>query len=100
MSEWASLMNTLNAAALGAFGRPIAYLPLSGEPLNVRAIVQTGRRSEESAPGTCVLLFLRLADLPTPPERGDEARIDGASYKVFEIEADGEGGVTVALRLA
>ena len=92
-------MNTLNTAVLGAFGREVTYSPQSGEPLNVRAIVQAGRRSEESAPGTYVLLFLRLADLPKPPERGDEAQIDGATYKVFEIEADGEGGVKLALRL-
>jgi len=30
--------------------------------------------------------------------RGDEAQIDGATYKVFEIEADGENGTVPGLR--
>ena len=66
MADWTSRVGALNTAALGGFGREVTYAPQPGEPLNVRAIVQAGRRSEDSAPGTCVLLFLRLADPRQP----------------------------------
>ncbi len=92
-------MGVLNTACLAAFGREVTYRPATGAPVTVTGVLETGARLEENAPGTYALLFLRLADLPKPPERGDEVEVGGATYKVFEIEADGEGGVRVALRL-
>jgi hypothetical protein len=45
-----------------------------------------------------VVVFLRLADLPKSPERGDGVSIDNLSYKVYDIEADGGGGALLRLR--
>jgi hypothetical protein len=97
--DWTTLVDSLNAGVLTAFGREVVYTPQAGAPVTIRAAVQEGRRSEETSPGTYALMFLRLAALPQPPERGDQIEIDSGLYTVFEIEADGEGGVTLAARL-
>lgn len=98
MADWTSLLSGLNTSVLGAFGREVEYLPSTGEAIAIQAIVETARETEDSTPGVYALLFLRLRDLPRPPERGDEVTIDGLSYKVFDIEADGGGGVLLRLR--
>ena len=99
MTSWTSLMDALNTAVLGAFGREVTYVPQAGAPFAVRAITEAPHQTEDASPGTYAVLFLRLADLALPPARGDEAVIDGATYKVFEIVADADGGVKLALRL-
>jgi hypothetical protein len=96
--SWDAAAGLLNAACLGAFGRAVLYQPAAGAPVTVTGIVDPGSRLEDSAPGTYAVLFIRRADLPQPPERGDEVEIDGATYKVFEVEADAAGGVKLALR--
>ena len=97
--QWESAIGALNAACLGAFGRDVTFRPAGGAPFTVAGVLETGTRLEENAPGTYALLFLRRADLAQMPERGDEVEVAGASYKVFEIEADAGGGVKLALRV-
>ena len=100
MADWASLLNGLNGTVLGAFGREVTYLPQPGGETILRAIFEATRESEENAPGVYAVLFVRLADLPQKPERGDEVMVDSTSYKVFDIEADTSGGVILRLRQA
>jgi hypothetical protein len=97
--SWSTATGALNAACLATFGRGVTYYPSVGDAVTITGIVDTGARLEESAPGTYVVLFIRLVDLPHPPARADEVEIDGATYKVFEVEADAAGGVKLALRL-
>ena len=98
MADFASLLNTLNSAALTAFGREVTYTPQAGASATIRAIFQPSREAEENSPGVYGVLFLRLADLSRPPERGDEVSMDGILYKVFDIEADTSGGAVLRLR--
>jgi len=101
MTDWTSLMDDLNRAALGSFGREVIYTPQSGAAVSIRAIVEAAHEAEETAPGTYALAFVRLGDLPgAKAERGDAVEIDGASFKVFKVEADGQGGAVLSLRLA
>jgi len=101
MSDWASLIDGLNTSALAAFGREVTYSPQVGGSVAVtlKAIFEATHRSEENSPGTYALLFIRLSDLPQAPDRGDEVQVGDSVYKVFEIEADGQGGATLGLRL-
>lgn len=99
MCNWDSLLYSLNAAALSAFGRGIVYKPQSASPVAVRGIFQPTREAEEISPGVYGMIFLRAADLPRPPQRGDEVVIGDSVYKVFHIESDGEGAVTLSLRI-
>jgi hypothetical protein len=98
MADWTSLAGAVNGAVLSAFGREVAYLPQAGQQASVRAIFQETREGEESAPGVYAVVFVRSADLPLPPERGDEIAVDGAAYKVFDILADQGGGLMLRLR--
>ena len=98
MTGWASLLGALNSAALGAFGREVAYLRQTGSQVTVRGIFENTREAQENSPGVYAVLFLWLADLPQPPERGDEVVVDSQTYKIFDIEADTGGAVVLRLR--
>jgi hypothetical protein len=85
-------------ACLRVFGQDVTYLPQSGGQASIRAIFQPIRETEEASPGVYGVIFVRPADLPEALELGDEVEIGGARYKVFDIEADQEGGVVLRLR--
>ena len=88
----------LDEACLRVFGREVTYLPEAGGQAAIRAVFQPAREAEDASPGVYAVLFLRLADLPAAPVRGDEVEIDGVRYKVFDIEADAEGAAVLRLR--
>jgi hypothetical protein len=98
VSDWASLTNALNTGVLGAFGREVVYTPQAGDPVTVRAIFESTREAEENAPGVYAVLFVRAGDLPQSPERGDVVTVEGATYKVFDVEADTTGAIVLRLR--
>ncbi|MCC6364940.1 MAG: hypothetical protein IT165_15590 [Bryobacterales bacterium] len=98
MPDWASLLGALNSAALSAFGREVRYLRQTGSQVSVRGIFENTCESQENSPGVYAVLFVRLADLPQPPERGDEVAVDSQTYKIFDIEADTGGTAVLRLR--
>ncbi len=100
MTGWAAAVNGLNVAVVETFGRQVLYLPETGGEVSVRAVFQPTRESEDSSPGVYAVLYVRLADLPAAPVRGDEVEIEGVRYKVFDIEADAEGAAVLRLRKA
>jgi hypothetical protein len=100
MSGWKAAVSGLNAAVVGTFGREVVYLSEAGGAATVRAVFQAVREPEDASPGVYAVLFVRLADLPATPVRGDEVEIDGARYKVFDLEADAEGAAVLRLRKA
>ncbi|MBE7542259.1 MAG: hypothetical protein M9913_17085 [Bryobacteraceae bacterium] len=98
MDHWGQLTGALNAGVLDAFGREVAYHSQAGGTVDIRAIFQPAREAEESAPGVYSVIFVRLADLPVPPTRGDAVDSNGVRYKVFDIEADTSGAAVLRLR--
>jgi hypothetical protein len=100
MSGWEAAVNDLNAAVVNTFGREVLYLQEAGGATTVRAVFQPAREAEDSSPGVYAVLFVRLADLPAAPVRGDEVEIEGSRYKIFDIEADAEGAAVLRLRKA
>ena len=99
MTDWTSLLDGLNTRVVAAFGREVTYVPQTGGPVAVRGIVQAAHQAEESSPGVYAYMFVRLADLSVYPGRGDEVQIDGSTYAVYQVEADGQGGATLALHV-
>lgn len=95
---FADSVSRVDEACLRVFGREVLYLPEAGGQAAVRAVFQPAREAEDSSPGVYAVLFVRLADLPGVPVRGDEIEIDGVRYKVFDIEADAEGAAVLRLR--
>ncbi len=98
MSGWEAAVRELNAAVVETFGREVVYLPEAGGQAAVRAVFQPAREAEDASPGVYAVLFVRLADLPAAPVRGDQVEIEGTRYKVFDIEADSEGAAVLRLR--
>ncbi|MEB2364203.1 MAG: hypothetical protein OZ929_22945 [Bryobacterales bacterium] len=97
---FADSVSRLDEACLRAFGREVLYLPEAGGQAAIRAVFQPAREAEDSSPGVYAVLFVRLADLPAAPVRGDDVETSGARYKVFDIEADAEGAAVLRLRKA
>jgi hypothetical protein len=97
---FADQVSRLDEACLRVFGREVLYLPEVGGQAVVRAVFQPAREAEDTSPGVYAVLFVRLADLPAAPVRGDEVEIDGVRYKVFDVEADAEGAAALRLRKA
>ena len=91
-------MKDLDAAVVQAFGREVLYWPEAGGEAAIRAVFQPAREAEDASPGVYAVLFVRLADLPGAPRRGDEVGIGGVRYKVFDIEVDAEGAAVLKLR--
>jgi hypothetical protein len=100
MSSWKAAVIGLNVAVVDIFGREVVYLPEAGGATTVRAVFQAVREPEDSSPGVYAVLFVRMAELPAAPVRGDEVEIEGVRYKVFDIEADAEGAAVLRLRKA
>jgi hypothetical protein len=98
MSGWQAAVRDLDAAVVKTFGREVLYLPEAGGQAAVHAVFQPAREAEDASPGVYAVLFIRLADLPAAPARGDEVEIGGVRYKVFDIEADPEGAAVLKLR--
>jgi hypothetical protein len=98
MSSWHEAVKDLDAAVVKTFGREVLYLPEAGGQAAIRAVFQPAREAEDASPGVYAVLFVRLADLPAAPARGDEVEIEGARYKVFDIEADPEGAAVLKVR--
>ncbi len=98
MNRWEAAVSGLNAAVVDTFGRAVLYLPEAGGAATVRAVFQPAREAEDASPGVYAVLFIRLADMPAAPVRGDEVEIEGVRYKVFDIEADAEGAAVLRLR--
>lgn len=96
--DFAHSVARMDAACLRVFGREVTYLPEAGEQATVRAVFQPTREAEESAVGVYAVLFVRPADLPSAPKRGDEVEVDCQRYKVFDIEADTSGAAVLRLR--
>jgi len=90
----------MDEACLRAFGRDVTFLPQAGGQAIVRAIFEATREAEDNAPGVYAVMFIRVAALSTPPQRGDEVTVDGVTYKVFDVEADHGGGLVLRLRQA
>jgi len=89
---------SMDAACIAAFGRGIIYLPKAGGQIAALGIYQRTAEPEDTSPGVYAVLFVRQADLPAPPMRGDEVEIGAERYSVFDIDGDSEGGVVFRLR--
>ncbi|MGQ9686627.1 MAG: head-tail joining protein [Thiobacillaceae bacterium] len=90
-------VSRMDEACLRVFGREIIYLPETGGAYGLTVILEEGRRSEEASPGVYAVAFASLADFSAPPVRGDHLTATGATYRVVDVDVDGEGGVRLTL---
>lgn len=100
--NWPELLRGIDAACIAAFGVDTQYRPDDGEPIEVRGIFMNPyRRADASHAGvssSSPAVFYRLADLPgNPDEHAAEVAVDGATYRVTDVQPDGDGGVLLLL---
>lgn len=98
MADWSSLLGSLNAAAVAAFGREVLYSPQDGPPFTLPAIFEATREAEENTLGVYAAVFVRAADLSVVPQRGDSLTVDDVVYMVYDIQVDQGGGLVLRLR--
>ena len=96
--SFAERVNALDGACLRVFGDAVTYFPQAGGQASIRAVFQPVSEPEPDSPGVYAVLFVRRADLPAAPAKGDEVKIGIERYSVFDIDADSEGGVVLRLR--
>lgn len=97
-----ALLAAADRAALQYLGGPVRYAPSAGAPVDVRgvfdAVYVKADAGQAGVMSSGPAVFLRLEDLPTDPE-DDEATItvEGSTYRVREVQRDGQGGVLLLL---
>jgi hypothetical protein len=104
---FSSLIAAVDAACQSVFSEAAVTIhPQSGAPDVVTPCIIKNPRYEEDynplgPPATnpvVLLLFVRLAGLPTLPIHGDTATFAGEDYDIHDVDADLEGGGTLKLR--
>jgi hypothetical protein len=65
-------LSDVNDAVLGEFGEPIRYLRAAGGTAQLNAVPMFDQSFNDTFRGATSGIFVRLADLPTGPERGDK----------------------------
>jgi hypothetical protein len=94
----ATPFSALNAACLKTFGSLVSYQQGAGAPFAVTGIFQKETDEERQQDGVFARLFVKLADFPSRPDRGDFATVNGTTYTVFDVGVDPTGGVSLSLK--
>ena len=101
MVDWALIAGQVQGAVLEHLGRDVVYTPQSGQPVTIRAVYRGPHEAVSFDPmqisTTLPELFVRLADLPPGSRKGDNVALDTDTYRVTDIEPDGEGGALVCI---
>lgn len=101
MANWDKLADGVMAAALNTFSLTATYQPSAGQSFSIRGIFNE-RFLEVDQNGLQVLsdqpnLGVRDADFQTPPKQDDTVVIEGTTYKVNDVQKDGEAGTVLLL---
>jgi hypothetical protein len=102
---WKDLSAGLLDDCLATFGETVAYTPVGGALLSIQAVfdadhVVADAQSGEAVTSVKPAIFLRRADLPAAPKRGDQVVVQGQTYKVIDWQPDSEGGGIAVLHKA
>tara|TARA_R110002110_G_scaffold64634_5_gene178579 strand:+ start:215 stop:550 length:336 start_codon:yes stop_codon:yes gene_type:complete len=106
---WADDTDDVLAAGMDVFGD--AHVVVFSAPAVVKAEFGTGRGVFDAAhelvdtggdapvSSTGPVLGIRLSEFSTPPVSGNELTIDGAFYRINDVQPDGQGGAKLMLKL-
>lgn len=104
----------VNDILLDVYARSVVYTAMVSSPVSAprtikgifdrhhEVILQEVKGSELDAPGvstTMPVLTVRLADLPAAPLMGDRVGIDAETFRVWDIQPDGQGQADLIMRL-
>jgi hypothetical protein len=100
MSDWSNFSALLTHACQQAFGETVLYRPEAGDPVVVTGLVTRASEEEQQKDGVYLQLALAIADLASPPVRGDRVTIQDVHYMVWQSLVDEAGGYKLGLRRA
>ncbi len=94
----------MQEACRETFGETVSYTPAGGEATSVTGVFNL-RSQELSAEGVVINalrpnLGIKTDDLEDEPAQGDTVSVRGVTYKVAEVEDDGEGWTVLYLHRA
>ena len=97
--DWSAELAKKVAIQVATFGRQVTYTPDGGAPAQVTAILVEAAEREHQSPGVVARLLVDLAAFPVPPASGGAVAIDGAAYRVFDVDAAEDGSAVISARL-
>jgi hypothetical protein len=102
--DWAGLVGRLNTACVEHLGQAVQYRTGAGQVVTIDDVIfDDGHVRIDATPAgvtsTGPWVFVKLADLPTDPEEDDpDVMVNGTTYRVFEVQRDGQGGAKLMLK--
>src|SRR5688500_3675457 len=99
MPAWSSLLDQLNGAVAGTFGREVTYIPSSGPSYIVSGVLESGEAAEARFPGAHHALCVPLSSHAAEPSKEDAVEIGPQRFRVADVqrEPSDAGGVWLLL---
>ena len=114
MTDWASAVGDLQEACRDTFGVPVRYIPsvekrpgLGGAAIEITGIFDDSRETVNVMSGAGgggmeaviprPVVEIRVADLGVEPMEGDEVTVNGITYRILDVQADGHGAAVLVL---
>jgi hypothetical protein len=101
---WADTVDRALKTAIGAFKSSATYTRAlaPSSPIVLNGVFDVPHQSVDPQTGVPVQstqprFGIRLADLPAVPASGDQLVRAGVTYRVLEVEEDGQGGAELIL---
>lgn len=100
---WSDITSSILNQGIAAFGQSVTYIPAKGTAQTISGVLDassTDLALGHGAPVSSVSpkLGIRLADLSSKPAKGDVVQIGSATYRVIDVENDGQGGTSLRLQ--
>ena len=99
--EWDALAAMVRREVLGTLGCDVVYQPKGGAPVTVRAVHRGPHEAMRFDPieisTTSPSLLVDLAQLGVAPKKGDTVVIGTDTWRVTDVQPDGEGGALLSI---
>lgn len=105
MSNWRDRSSRIWDSLKSHFGETITYTPAVGDPVEIQAMIDKAFISLDPASGaaqvsTKPMIGVKKADLEADPKADDTVEMRGATYRVVEVQDDGQAGWDLILHKA
>ncbi len=113
MSDWSNALTDLQTACQDTFGILVSYIPsmqkrpeLGGTAIEITGIFDNNRETVNLMAGAGSsmeaviprpVVELRLVDLGIDPMDGDEVIVNNVSYRIMDVQPEGNGTVVLFL---
>lgn len=94
---WRDQVDAVLETCVDTFGEPATYTPSGGSPVEVLGIYDDLYEAVDPQTGAIItstqpVLGIKDDHLPDPPQQDDTVTVRGVTYRVKEVQTDGQGG--------